>query len=234
MSLYSGSGDAVEISADIPSILNGADVFVFGDSNAYYSFGNSLAQIGSFYQRLSLEFNIQSWDISGTSPGRNTWQTWGVFNSWATAENAEAYNKESTILLFVAGTNDALSSMTAEYNGNTGTTTATNAIYFIAQRCAEIFPLAQWHWILPTQMDWTVFAGDSGIDFSERDIDPKLPYLIQHLEKNAFPYCDMYHGSGIQASMLSDGVHLGGGGYNFDTIAVKKYYRALRRYLINL
>ena len=216
------------------SILNGADVFVFGDSNAYYSYGNSLSQVGSFYQRLSLEFTIKSWSIAGTAPGRNTWQTWSVFNQWATAENATLYNKENTIILFVAGTNDPLNIMTPDYNGNPNTTSATNGIYFIAQKCAELFPRAQWHWILPTQMDWQKFAGDSGIDFSERDIDPKIPYLLKHLQANAFPYCDMRYQSGVQASMLPDGVHLGGGGYNFNTAACDKYYHALRRYLMNL
>ena len=235
MNIYDGNGAAVELGTQtIESILNGADVVVFGDSNAYYSYGNSRAQHGSFFNLLSKEFDINSWDISQTQPGRNCWQIWCKFRDWISGGDRSAYKKANTIFLFVGGGNDTLQNMSAEYDGNANHTISTNGIYFIAQNCAQHFPLAQWHWVLPTQMDWSVFAGDSGIDFSDRDIDPKLPYLIQHLEKNAFPYCDMYHLSGVQASMLSDGVHLGGGGYNFDTVATKKYYRALRRYLISI
>jgi hypothetical protein len=61
----------------------------------------------------------------------------------------------------------------------------------------------------------------------------KMPYIIQRLEEVQFPYCDMYHTSGITSEMLSDGIHLGGGSEDYTTDAVYKYYRRLREYLMN-
>ncbi len=231
--LYDGYGNPIVINLEskAPSRLNGADVIFFGDSNVYYSAGNTLNDVGSIYQRLSLEFSINSWTNKG-APGINCWQVYrDYFYNWATDEMVEQYNKETTIFLFGCGTNDQLSSLEAEYNGNTGTTTSTNGIHFISQLIAEKFPKAQYHWIIPTETDWSKWTGSAEAD--ARNMAEKMPYILQRLEEVQFPYCDMYHTSGITSEMLSDGIHLGGGGYNYTTDAVYKYYRRLREYLMN-
>ena len=229
---YDGYGNAVEIggTTKLSSRLNGADVIFFGDSNVYYSAGASLNDVGSVYQRLSLEFSIKSWTNKG-NPGTNAWQGWGAFNSWATDEMVEQYNKESTIFLFGYGTNDQLSSFEAEYNDNAGTTTSTNGIHFISQLIAEKFPKAQYHWIIPPETDWSKWTGSADPD--ARNMAEKMPFIIKRLEEVQFPYCDMYHTSGITSEMLSDGIHLGGGGADYTTDAVYKYYRRLREYLMH-
>lgn len=230
MAFFDGLGNSVEITATLPSRLNGADVIFFGDSNVYFSAGNTYADLGSCFAQLSSEFGIKSWQNKGV-PGKTTWQGWGDFNTWATDEMVEQYNKESTIILFGYATNDPLSSWEAEYNGNANTTVATNAVYFISQLIEQKFPKACYAWIIPPETDWSKWTGSTEAD--ERNMAEKMPYIIQRLEECQVPYCDMYHTSGITAEILSDGVHLGGGGYDYTTDATYKYYRRLREYLIN-
>lgn len=230
---YKGDGTAIDIggTAKLPSRLNGADVIFFGDSNVYYSAGSDLLNdVGSVGQRLSLEYSIKSW-TNKASPGKTTWQGYGDFNSWATDENAEAYNKESTIILFGYATNDDLGLWSVEYNGNKNTTNATNAVHFISQLIEQKFPKVCYAWIIPPETDWSKWTGSAEAD--ARNMAEKMPYILQRLEEVQFPYCDMYHTSGITSEMLSDGIHLGGGGYNYTTDAVYKYYRRLREYLMN-
>lgn len=230
MGLFDGMGNSIEITAKNPSILNGADVIFFGDSNVYYSAGNTYADIGSCFARLASEFDISSWANKGV-PGKTTWQVWGDIKSWATDEIVQQYNKESTVILIGCATNDTLSSWTAEYNGNENSTYATNAVHFISQLIEEKLPKASYHWIIPPETDWSKWTGSTGAD--ERNMAEKMPYIIQRLEEVQFPYCDMYHTSGITSKMLPDGVHLGGGGYDYTTDATYKYYRRLREYLMN-
>ena len=229
---YRGDGAPLDLggAARIPSRLNGADVIFFGDSNVYYSAGRTTNDVGSIYQRLSIEFSINSWTNKG-SPGKTTWQGWLDFSSWATDEIAELYNKESTILLFGYATNDALSGWSAEYVDGAATTYATNAVHFISRLIAEKFPKAQYHWIIPPETDWSKWTGSSDPD--DRNMAEKMPYIIKRLEEVQLPYCDMYHTSGITSDMLSDGIHMGGGGEDYTTDAVYKYYRSLREYLVN-
>ena len=49
-----------------------------------------------------------------------------------------------------------------------------------------------------------------------------------------FPYIDAYNQSGITTDMLSDGIHLGGGGIDYTSLATEKFYRFLRGKLITL
>lgn len=232
--LFKGDGTPIEVSngtSRLPSRLNGADIIFFGDSNVYYSAGHDiLNDIGSVGQRLSLEFSIKSWQNKGV-PGKTTWQVWGDFNGWATDAIAEQYNKESTIILFGCATNDTLGNWETEYNGYGNSTYATNAVHFISQLIEQKFPKAQSHWIIPTETDWSKWTGSSEPD--ERNMAEKMPFIIKRLEEVQFPYCDMYHTSGITSEMLPDGIHLGGGGEDYTTDAVYKYYRRLREYLMN-
>lgn len=230
MGYFDAFGTWHDESAKVPSILNGADVICFGDSNVYYSFGNNYADLGSCFVRLAEEFDIASWQNKGV-PGKTTWQVWGDINTWATDEIVEQYNKESTVILIGCATNDPLSGWEFEYNGNANSTVATNAVHFISQLIEQKFPKVSYHWIIPPETDWSKWTGSTETD--ERNMAEKMPYIIQELESCQFPYCDMYHTSGITSAMLSDGIHLGGGGYNYTTDAVYKYYRRLREYLIN-
>ena len=230
MAFFDGKGNSIEIPATLPSRLNGADVVLFGDSNIYYSAGNTRTDYGSVYQQLEQEFSINTWQNKG-APGKTTWQVWGDISTWATDEIVEQYNKESTIILIGCATNDPLSSWSTEYNGNTSTTIASNAVHFISQLIEQKFPKVSYHWVIPPETDWSKWTGSEEPD--ERNMAEKMPYIIQRLEEVQFPYCDMYHTSGITSEMLSDGVHLGGGGYNYTTDATYKYYRRLREYLMN-
>lgn len=234
MALFDGKGNSIETSAKIPSILNGADIVFFGDSNVFFSAGSTLADIGSLYQRLEAEFGIKSWVNKGT-PGRTTWQAYDYdFKVWATDEMAEQYNKETTVLLFGYGTNDILTRWTKEYDGNESTVSATNAVAFIREIIAEKFPKASYHWIIPPATDWGKWTGSTEPD--ERNMAEKMPYIIKNLEKWQFPYCDMYHTSGITTDMLRDGIHMGqaeSGACDYTTDAVYKYYRRLREYLMD-
>lgn len=223
MTLFDGKGNSVEITARLPSVLNGADVIFWGDSNVYYSAGRTFADIGSFYQRLALEFNIGSWMNKGSN-GRNTYQLSLSFAEWAAVdENVELYNKESTIMLFWCGTNDYLEWWTG--------TTATGAVADISAIIREKFPKVQYHWIIPPATDWSKWTGSNDADV--RNMAEKVPLMIQTLESNLFPCLDIYHKSGITPEMLSDGVHLGGGDADYTTDAVYRAYRTLREYLMN-
>ena len=230
--LYKRDGTAIDISstAKLISRLNGADVIFFGDSNVYYSAGRTSNDIGSIYQRLSLEFAINSWTNKG-SPGKNSWQAWSEFNTWATDEMVEQYNKETTIFLFWYGTNDTLASWEHEYDGIENQTYATNGVGFIAKMIEEKFPKAFYAWLIPPATDWSKWTGSTEAD--ERNMEEKVPLIISNLEKWGFPYCDFYHQSGITPAMLSDGIHLGGGGEDYTTDAVYRAYRVLREYLMN-
>lgn len=230
MGYFDASGTWHDETAKVPSILNGADVICFGDSNVYYSYGNTYADLGSCFARLADEFDIASWQNKGV-PGKTTWQVWGGINTWATDEIVEQYNKESTIILFGCATNDPLSSWSTEYNGNAGTTIASNAVHFISQLIEEKLPKVSYHWIIPTATDWSKWTGSTEPD--ERNMSEKMPYIIQRLEEVQFPYCDMYHTSGVTTEMMGDGIHWGGGGYDYSTVATYKIYRRLREYLMN-
>lgn len=229
MAFFDGKGNSIEITAKLSSILNGADVVFWGDSNVYYSAGRTMADAGSVYQRLAHEFSINSWQ-NKASPGKTTWQVWGDINAWATDEIVEQYNKESTIILFGCATNDPLSGWEFEYNGNAGSTMATNAVHFISQLIEQKFPKVCYAWIIPPETDWSKWTGSTEPD--ERNMAEKMPYIIKRLEEVQFPYCDMYHTSGITSEMLADGVHMGDN-FNYTTDAVYKYYRRLREYLMN-
>jgi hypothetical protein len=224
MAFFDGKGNSIEITAKLPSVLNGADVIFWGDSNVYYSAGNTLGDIGSLYQRLETEFSIKSWQNKGT-PGK--WSSQGCidFTAWATDEMSALYNKESTIFLFGYGTNDTLEWWEGQV------TAQSSAMDGISAIMAEKFPKAQYHWIIPPETDWSKWTGSTEPD--KRNMAEKMPYIIQELESCQFPYCDMYHTSGIASEMLPDGVHLGGGGNDYTTDAVYKYYRRLREYLMN-
>ena len=230
--LYKRDGTPIEISgtARIPSRLNGADVILFGDSNVYYSYGASTNDVGSVYQRLSMEFSINSWQ-NKSAPGKTTNQVYSDLKSWATDEVVAQYNKESTIILFACATNDTLTSWSEEFNNREDYPNATNAVHFISQLIEEKFPKVSYHWIIPPETDWSKWTGSTEAD--ARNMAEKMPYIIQRLEEVQFPYCDMYHTSGITSAMLSDGIHLGGGGADYTTDAVYKYYRRLREYLVN-
>lgn len=230
--LYKGDGTPLEIDgvARIPSRLNGADVIFFGDSNVYYSAGRTINDIGSFYQRLSVEFSIKSWTNKG-SPGKNTWQAYTEFNTWATDEMVEKYNKESTIFLFWYGTNDTLASWEHAYDGNENQTYATNGVGFISRLIEEKFSKAFYAWLIPPATDWSKWTGSTEAD--DRNMAEKMPLIITNLEKWGFPYLDLYHQSGITPAMLSDGVHLGGGGDDYTTDAVYRACRVLREYLMD-
>ena len=229
MSIYDSNGNII-LSEKQNSILNNSDIFIFGDSNMYYSAGNKIYDIGSFYQRLSLEFKINSW-TNLAIPGKTTWQVWSDFDGWAIEENVEKYNKESTIIIFGCATNDNLDSWSAEYNGNTGTTIASNAVHFISEKIETMFPKVRYFWSIPTATDWSKWTQNEELD--SRNMDEKMPYIIERLGEVQFPYCDLYHASGVTPEMLSDGVHWGGGGYNYNTDSVYKVYRAIREFLIN-
>lgn len=229
-SFYDGSGNVYELESKIPCVLNNADVFLFGDSNIYYTAGNVLSDTGSLYQRLNSEFSIKSW-TNLASPGKTTWNVCGDFRTWATDENVAKYNKESTIFIFGCATNDNLDSWSSEYNGNENTTTATNAVHFISQLISEKFPKVSYHFMIPTETDWSKWTGSTEAD--SRNMAEKMPYIIQRLEEVQFPYFDGYHKSGITSDMLSDGAHWGGGGYNYTTAPTYKIYRGWRGYFLN-
>ena len=230
MMLFDGMGNPIEITAKIPSILNGADIVFFGDSNIYYSAGNTLADIGSFYQRFEAEFGINSL-LNLAFPGKNTWQAWYAVKDWLTDEVAEQYNKENTIVLFGYATNDPLSMWEHDYSGSELSLHASDSIRFIKDMMITKLPKAQYHWIIPPETDWSKWTGSAEPD--ERNMAEKMPLIIQRLEGEGIPYCDMYHTSGISSEILSDGIHLGGGGADYTTVAVDKYYHRLREYLMN-
>lgn len=222
MAFYDGKGNFIDLEAKLPSRLNGADVVIFGDSNIYYSAGNTLGDIGSFYYQLAKEFSINTWTNKGEN-GQNSSQAVLRLKAWATEEVIARYNRESTIILFWYGTNDKLEWWTGA--------TCPNAIAEISAFMVANFPKAFYAWIIPPETDWSKWTGLTEPD--DRNMAEKVPYLIQYLEKNHIPYLDMYHQSGITAEMLSDGVHLGGGGEDYSTDAVYRAYRVLREYLMN-
>lgn len=147
--LYDGRGNLIEVGessgGSVDTFLKGADILGFGDSNMYYSYGNSIADTGSLYEVLWRKYRIKSM-VLNAQPGINIWQTWGKLNAFATDENVAKYNKRNTIFLFHAGTNDELSNIQAAYNGNYatgyGSATSSNGIGFIAQLLDAKFPKA--------------------------------------------------------------------------------------------
>lgn len=59
--------------------------------------------------------------------------------------------------------------------------------------------------------------------YQARVMEAKYPHIVENLEKWRMPYADAFLQSGITTSMLADGVHMGGGGYDYTTSAVEKY-----------
>lgn len=230
MGYFDASGTWHDEAVKIPSRLNGADVVFFGDSNVYYSAGRTMADVGSFYYRLAKEFAINTW-VNNGSPGKTSWNAYTEFNRWATDEMVVQYNKDTTVFLFWYGTNDKLESWQGEYNGNSGSTTAANGVGMLSDLIETKFPKAFYAWIIPTATEWSKWTGSTEAD--ERNMAEKMPYIIENLQQHGFPYLDMYHQSGITPAMLSDGVHLGGGGSDYTTDAVYRAYRVLREYLMN-
>lgn len=218
------------------SVLNGADVFFFGDSNVECSAGYTLNDVGSWYQQLAKEFSINSWTNKGVS-GLNTWQVYGKFKEWATDANVATYNKESTVFLFWTGTNDEKSNYENHpYNGNQNTTSQPNGIAFIKELIATKFPKATFFWFIPPLTDWTKWGNyteDNADYYAERNMAEKIPLIIENLNMWGIPFFNVAYNGGIFPAMLSDGVHLGGGSKDYTTDAVYRAYRVIRECLMN-
>lgn len=240
MAFYDGKGNSISVGGDsgLDTMLPGADIVVFGDSNVFYTYGHALTDINSIFYRLWKEFGINSLTNKGSN-GAKVCNMWVAFKNWATEENITKYNKESTILIFHAATNDFLSMWTQEYNwdfSNTGIwDDCNNGVWgmgFISQFISQYMPKCKYFWVIPTATDWSKWTGSTEPD--NRNMDEKYPYIIKNLNLWHFPYLDAYNQSGITTDMLSDGIHLGGGGADYTTLAVEKFYRFLRGKLITM
>ena len=240
MALYDGKGNSISVGggSGLATMLPGADIVVFGDSNVYYTYGKALTDIDSIFYRLWKEFGVNSL-INHGSNGAKVANMWTRFQDWATDENVAAYNKENTILIFHGATNDPLGHWTTEnvldFN-NTNTWTQVNnsqwAVSYISQFISRYLPKCKYFWVIPTATDWSKWTGSTAAD--DRNMDEKYPHIIETLNEWHFPYIDAYNQAGITTEMLSDGIHLGGGGADYTTIAVEKFYRFLRGKLITL
>lgn len=240
MALYDGKGNSISVGSGggLETMLPGADIVAFGDSNVNYSYGHALTDIGSIFYLLWKEFGISSL----TNRGGNGAKTANMFDSltnWATEENIAAYNKENTILIFHVGTNDPLGHWTQEYNWDytdkDSWSQMNNSVWamgYISQFISENLPKCKYFWVIPTATDWSKWTGSTEPD--DRNMDEKYPHIIKNLNLWHFPYIDAYNQSGITTDMLSDGIHLGGGSANYNTIAVDRFYRFLRGKLITL
>lgn len=239
MALYDGKGNPVSVGSDgLATMLPGADIVVFGDSNVYYTYGHALTDNGSVFYRLWKEFGINSLTNNGGN-GAKTANMFGSLTRWATEENIAAYNKENTILIFHVATNDPLGHWTGEYTydySNKDTWGQMNnsvwSMGFISQFISENLPKCKYFWVIPTATDWSKWTGSTEAD--DRNMDEKYPYILKNLNLWHFPYIDAYNQSGITTDMLSDGIHLGGGGFDYTTVATEKFYRFLRGKLITL
>ena len=145
MAFFDGKGNSIEVTAKLPSRLNGADVIWFGDSNIFNSAGHTLADLGSWYERLEAEFGLNGWVNNGVN-GMNTYQVSVKFAEWATAEKVAKYNKESTFLLFWCGTNDKAEKW---FEGETATLDYVQHIQNISQIIEEKFPEAFYAFFIP-------------------------------------------------------------------------------------
>lgn len=241
MALYDGKGNSISVdSGGLTTMLPGADIVVFGDSNVYYTYGHTLTDTGSIFYRLWKEFGINSLTNRGSN-GMKSNGMWGMLMDWATEENIAKYNKENTILIFHVATNDPLGHWTSNYSADyeealAGSTTiamsSVNSVGICSQFISQFLPKCKYFWVIPTATDWSKWTGSTAAD--DRNMDEKYPHIIKNLEMWHFPYIDAYSQSGITTEMLSDGIHLGGGGADYTTIAVDKFYRFLRGKLITL
>lgn len=240
MVLYDGSGNVIEINtgSGMNTILPDSDIVVFGDSNVYYSYGHDLTDVGSVFYELWKEFGINTL-INKGSNGAKVCNMWNAFKDWATEEVIAQYNKENTILIFHCGTNDPLDQWTQEYSWDFSNTAiwgdVNNGVWglgFIAQFISQYMPKCKYFFVIPMATAWSKWTGSTEAD--NRNMDEKYPYIVQNLNKWHFPYIDAYNQSGITTDMLSDGIHLGGGGEDYTTDAVARYYRFLRGKLITL
>lgn len=241
--LYDGNGNAISVGSgkDVAkTALTNADIIAFGDSNVYYSYGHALTDIGSFFYRFWNEFGINTL-VNNGSNGAQTCNMWVAFKNWFTAERITQYNKTSTILIFHCGTNDHYYQVTStedyviDFNNTSNWNDVNNtpwAIAYISQFISHYLPKAKYLWVIPMATDWSKWTGSQAAD--DRNMDEKYPYYISNLEKWHIPHIDAYNQSGITTEMLSDGIHLGGGGTDYTTISVEKYYRFIREKLVNM
>lgn len=238
---YDGNGNAVPVGVGydvVKTALTDCDIVAFGDSNVYYTYGHAITEVGSVFYNLWSEFRINSLVNNGQN-GAQTSGVWANFKNWATAENIERYNKESTILIFHCGTNDRLDQWTGDYrwdfSDQSTWTQVNNAVWglgYIAQFIEQFMPKCKKLFVIPTATDWSKWTGSTEPD--NRNMDEKYPYIVSNLNLWHFPYIDAYNQSGITPEILSDGIHIGGGGIDYTTIATKKYYRFLRGQLVGM
>ena len=238
MALYDGNGNSISIGSDgLTTMLPGADIVVFGDSNVFYTYGHALTDINSMFYRLWKEFGINSLTNYGSNGAKSCDMYKSKFKTWAMDEaNQSAYNKENTILIFHCGTNDYSAQWsgepTLELDDDSTINNSVNAVKLTSQIIEKYYPKAKYFWVIPTATDWSKWTGSAEAD--DRDMAEKYDNIITNLNLWHFPYLDTYSQSGITTEMLSDGIHLGGGAADYTTIAVEKFYRFLRGRLIML
>lgn len=235
--IYDGKGNPVEVGGLSTSLAN-ADILAFGDSNVNYSYGSDLTHVGSMYYRLWAEFGIKSLVNNGHN-GAQTCNVWTHFRNFFTETNIAKYNKESTIIIIHSGTNDHLNQVTTTNTSdfsNTDRWGDCNNTYWgmdwINQFIQTYLPKAKYFWVIPMGTMWSKWTGSNTAD--DRNMEEKYPYFVEMLNHFNFPYIDAYAQSGISPMILSDGIHLGGGGYDYTTIGTEKYYRFLRAKLMEL
>lgn len=238
--LYDGNGNSISVGggSGVQTALAGANIIAFGDSNVYYTYGHSLTDIGSMFYRLWREFGISTL-INNGSNGAKTCNVWVQLKNFMTTERIEQYNNESTILIFHSGTNDPLNHLTTTNTGNFANTATWGdcnnsywGIDWINQFIQTYLPKAKYFWVIPMGTDWSKWTGSTAHD--DRNMEEKYPHFVEILNHFNFPFADAYAQSGISPMILRDGIHNGGGGIDYTTIATEKYYRFLRAKLMSL
>ena len=216
-------------SANDGSPMKGATLTVFGDSISDNFGGHNLVGAG-FISKICREFGMQidNRAKSGSNMCISTdsyASVSGVYQlqAYLDAVDAETIEQSGYILIefgancydtYVGSASDTSEVTTTSYYGATK--------YFIEQLRARS-PLSVFGFILPHDVDWgnTSTSKQAGVPLARAAIK-------EVCEEYRVPYFDMYNDSGLTASMLSDGVHIG------TPQSANLYYHAVRRFVMGL
>lgn len=238
MANYFADGSKIDVAGNAAA-LSGYNIIVFGDSNVYYTYGVNKRDAGFIFNRLATKYALGEVENHGAN-GSTIYQMAAVFSAYVTDEVAARYNNPNTVFIFHSGTNDTVTAMN---NDSLVSASPVHGIDMIVNVLKTKLPNAMYFYVIPPDTDWDVWSHGQGDTeyYVERRMADKHDKLVEYLKRYRIPYVDSFYDSGVQTSMMADGIHLvsitedGNWVYNKATSpAFAKYYALVHSKLLAL